>query len=330
MTTARGSNWTGRAPVREDAGALFFERRGRAARPLACDDPAVSKEPIKLRWPLDHYFSPVPNTRRLALRRFRLRVWPPEPHPTPGIEWRGDAQLALCKTFAEQEPLAFPPEPTGDEQEYFRSNQLYPALDAWILQALLRDLRPRRLIEVGAGYSSLVAARVNRELLDGRMRFTSIDPHPAPFVRDLVPGLSDLRAEEVQDSPLSLFAELDAGDVLFVDTSHTVKTDGEVPWIYNQILPALRPGVVVHLHDVFLPGDYPQDWVLEGRAWNELYLVRAFLVFNAGFEILFGAQWMMQNHWDALAEAFPDLTRDESRLASSLWIRRVGPDREDM
>jgi predicted O-methyltransferase YrrM len=278
---------------------------------------------VKTFWPLGHHYSPVPDTRRLAGEDMKRRIWPVEPHPTPGIDWRGEEQLALCeKVFAGQEPLQFARRRTEDETEYWQRNGMYPPLDAWVLQAMLRHLEPARMIEVGCGFSSLVTARVNREFFGGRMRFTCIDPEIRPFLQNGVGGITDIQEQEIQDTPLDVFAELDEGDVLFIDTSHTVKTGGDVPWIYNRILPTLRPGVVVHLHDVFLPGDYPEQWVLEGRAWNEIYLIQSFLAFNSGFEMLFGVRWMMQNHPEALLKAFPDLG-PHSDLAGALWIRRV-------
>ena len=182
---------------------------------------------------------------------------------------------------------------------------MYPPLDAWVLQAMLRHLEPARMIEVGCGLSSLVTARVDREFFGERMRLTCIDPVIRPSLQGGVQGITEIRQEEIQDTPLDLFAELNAGDVLFIDTSHTVKTGGDVPWIYNRILPTLRPGVVVHLHDVFLPGDYPEQWVLEGRAWNELYLLQSFLAFNFRFEVLLGVRWMMQNPSRCAPEGLP-------------------------
>jgi SAM-dependent methyltransferase/predicted O-methyltransferase YrrM len=283
-----------------------------------------------------HFYSPVPDVRKLASEPTRSRVWPARPHRNPGIDWRADAQLELClKTFAQQVPPQFPWEPTGDPHEYFGSNEQLSPLDAGILQAMLRHLKPARVIEVGSGFSSLVTAKVNREHLDGGMHFTCIEPYPRPFLLEGVPGISDLRVEEVQDTPLELFEELGAGDVLFVDTSHTVKTGGEVPWIFSQIVPRLAPGVALHIHDVFLPGEYPEQWVTEeGRNWNENYLVEAFLSFNSDFEVTFGAQWMIQNHGDALQAAFPDLLGGPAtplpsdgrprfqNYGSSLWMRR--------
>ncbi len=295
---------------------------------------------MKSLFPPGHFYSPLPDPRKLESEPTRSRVWPSTPHSNPGIGWRDRAQVELCtEVFAQQVPLRFPDEPTGEPHEYFAANQDYPPLDAWILQAMLRHLRPTRMMEVGSGYSSLLTAKVNRDFLDSQMRFTCIDPYPRDFLLEGVPGISDLRTEEVQDTPLELFQDLGKGDVLFVDTSHTVKIGGEVPWLFSQIIPRLSPGVAVHIHDIFLPGDYPKRWVLEeGRYWNENYLIEAFLAFNSGFEVLFGAQWMIQNHPEVLLGAFPDLidgktiSKPLSRSASkfvlglasgaALWIQR--------
>ena len=115
--------------------------------------------------------------------------------------------------------------------------------------------------------------------------------------------------------------------MLFIDTSHTVKTGGDVPWLFGEVLPRLAPGVVVHVHDVFLPGDYPVPWVLEGWGWNEIYLVRAFLAFNQQFEILAGTQYLLQRHVDDLRRAFPGLheRRHMERAGASLWLARTTP-----
>jgi hypothetical protein len=280
--------------------------------------------PIKLWCMPTHYYSPIPDTSRLAQPAERARVWPEEPHAMPGIDWRPEAQVQLCsEVFARQEPLQFPDVASAGQPEYTRDSPRYPAIDAWVLQAMLRHLEPARVIEIGAGYSSLVTARVNREFLGGKAEFTAIDPYPLDFLESGVPGLTRLRKEQVQDTPVEVFEELGPNDVLFIDTSHVVKTGGDVPWIYNQVLPRLRPGVVVHLHDSFLPWDYPEHWVFEGKGWNELYLMQSFLVWNSAFEVMFGTYWMIRRNWDALRQAFPEMTVEDRRDSSSLWIRRV-------
>ena len=161
--------------------------------------------------------------------------------------------------------------------------------------------------------------------LGGELEFTCIEPYPRQFLKDGVDGISGLTIAQVQDVPLDLYSELGDRDVLFIDTSHTVKTGGDVTWLFNEVLPRLRPGVHVHVHDVFFPRDYPQKWVFEGWNWNEQYLVQSFLQFNSGFEVVLGAQWMARRLREAMLEAFPGMSdpRHARLLGTSLWLRRV-------
>jgi SAM-dependent methyltransferase/predicted O-methyltransferase YrrM len=273
------------------------------------------------RFPIGHYYSPMYDARELAERR--EEIWTAPLRETPGIDWREDEQVRLCReVFAGQQRLELAHDPTGDATVYHATNNQFPALDAWVLEGLLRHARPRRMIEVGCGYSTLVSARVNREHLDGATRLTCIEPYPRDFLEAGVPGVTDLRVEKIQETPLELFDELGENDVLFVDTSHTVKTGGDVPWIFGEIIPRLRSGVYVHVHDVFLPGEYPEEWVLEGWGWNEIYLVRAFLSFNDAFEVVWGAQYMLNRHPEEVLAAFPGQREYIDRGGGSLWLRR--------
>jgi predicted O-methyltransferase YrrM len=301
-----------------------LRRLRRPARGVASTRPeAPPEEPVAHRFPLGHYYSPLPDNRELAREPRLSQVWPPAPRGTPGVDWNAEGQRRLtADVFAAQRHLDFAARETEDPSVYWTDNDQFPALDAWVLEAFLQHLRPARMIEIGSGYSSLVTARVNRELLGEAMEFTCIEPYPRQFLLDGVAGISGLRIEQVQDTPPEVFAELGAGDVLFVDTSHTVKTGGDVVWIYGEILPRLRPGVVVHIHDAFIPGDYPQPWVLEGWGWNEIYLLKAFLAFNAEFEVLFGVQWMLQNEPELVERAFSGFAEHRERAGGSLWIRR--------
>ena len=223
---------------------------------------AVSGAPAN-RFPIGVYYSPMYDTRELA--RDRERIWTRPPRETPGIRWPDAEQLELCRgVFARQDSFTFRETPGEDPTDYHASNDQFPPLDAWVLAGLLEHTRPARMIEVGGGFSTLVSARVNRERLANSMHLTCIEPYPRQFLLDGVPGMSGLRIERIQDTPLGLFEDLAAGDVLFVDTAHTVKTGGDVVWIFQEILPRLAPGVLVHIHDVFMPGDYPEPWVMEG------------------------------------------------------------------
>lgn len=279
---------------------------------------------VNVRFPPGHYYSPLPDTRDLAARR--EQVWPKKPRETVGVDWRGAEQIDLCRSvFAPEPRLELAVKPTDDPRDYYTENPMFPALDAWVLETMLRYLRPARLVEIGCGFSSLVTARVNREVLGGAIEVTCIDPYPSDVLVNGVDGIDRVRTERIQDTPLELFESLRENDVLFIDTSHTVKTGGDVPWIFGEVVPRLHVGVAVHIHDMFLPGEYPAAWVLDGWGWNEQYVVRAFLSFNSAFEVVFSVKWMEWNARDVLVEVFPGSARPEhaERSGSSLWIRRV-------
>lgn len=286
-------------------------RRRPEAPPLIC-------------WPLDHYYSPIPDNRALQREPARSRVWPPMPRATPGIDWRGAEQVALLRNdLARQPEFELPDGPTGDPRDYHAANDMFSRLDAWMLQAMMRHFRPRRMIEVGCGWSSLVTARVNREHLDGSLDFTCIEPYPPDFLKRGVEGLTRLIPSRVEELPLDPFLELGSGDILFIDSSHTVKTGGDVVFLFADVLPRLAEGVVVHIHDIFLPWDYPQDWVFSGRAWNEQYLVAAFLAFNNAFKVLLSVSWLRANAADALHAALPGYPEKYAHAGGSLWIQRT-------
>jgi predicted O-methyltransferase YrrM len=264
----------------------------------------------------------VPDTN-LVLGADAARIWPPTPREIAGIDWRAAEQVALARgVFAEQERLEFGPGSAGSPPRYSPDNELYPPLDAWVLEAMLRHHRPSRVIEMGSGHSTLVTAQVIREHLPG-CDLRCVEPYPPPYLSD-VPEIAELVPRRVQEVPLDWFATLDAGDVLFIDTSHTVKTGNDVLWIYEEIVPRVRPGVVIHVHDIFLPFDYPRAWLEEGRGWAEQYLLRAFLAFNPAFPVEFATVWMLHHHPEVIAAAFPGHAAQASQGAGSIWFRRAG------
>jgi hypothetical protein len=290
----------------------------------AADGDAPPAGPPLLAWPLDHYYSPVPDNRVLAREPARSRVWPAEPRSMPDLDWRPGEQVALVREqLGRLEPIEFPLASTGHPQDYHADNEMFSRLDAWVLQGMLRQLRPRRMIEVGSGWSSLVTARINRELLGGSMRFTCIEPNPPDFLGADINGISEVVVARVEELPLDPFLELIAGDILFIDSSHTVKTGGDVTFLFQEVLPRLARGVVVQIHDMFWPWDYPEEWVLAGRAWNEQYLVRAFLAFNSAFRILLSVQWLGHHHPEVLAAVLPDYPDAYPDDGGSLWIQRI-------
>lgn len=161
---------------------------------------------------------------------------------------------------------------------------MYTAGDAAVLYGMVRTARPARIIEVGSGYSTAVIVAAAEGL---PTEVVTIDPDP---IRLQQLGLLDeprleVVTESVQDVPVERIDWLRAGDVLFLDTSHVAKTGSDVLWDFFEILPRLAPGVLVHVHDAFPGFEYPVEWMMEGRSWIELYLLRAFLAYNARFQI---------------------------------------------
>ncbi len=183
---------------------------------------------------------------------------------------------------------------------------------------MVRHFRPRLVIEVGSGFSSLVlrdaAAKNNSSPL------ICIEPFPRDFLREGFPGLRSLIEKKVQDIDLEFFFQLESGDILFIDSSHTVKIGGDVNYLFLEVLPRLKPGVIVHVHDIFLPFDYRRDWVLdELRFWTEQYLLQAFLSFNSEFEVLMANSYLNHCHKEDLKATFPSLS---SWGGGSFWMRR--------
>jgi predicted O-methyltransferase YrrM len=294
-----------------------------AAPEAAAEAPPGGERPL-FYWPsLTHFHSPVPDTTVLGTPTMRARLWPEEAPEQPGLDWRGDAQLALVAELAKQEAMRFP-QTSEDPHEFFSTNPAFSPHDAWALQAMLRHLRPRRMVELGSGWTSLLAARVNREQLGGEMSLVCVDPYLQDFLRGGVDGIGELIEEGAEELPLEFFAELGPGDVLFIDSTHTVKTGSDVVYLFGEVIPRLAPGVVVHVHDVFLPGEYPPQWVLSGWSWNEQYLVQAFLAFNREFEVVLSLGWLAHRHPEVVEAAVPDFEGFYPGRGGSLWIRRTG------
>jgi predicted O-methyltransferase YrrM len=248
--------------------------------------------------------------------------------PMRGVPWDPAMQLEfvereLAPYLDEFRPSGEPSAPPG----VFRlDNQTYDRVDAELLYAMVRWARPARHVELGSGYSSLVTAQALRANADagsaGHLR--CYDPYPSPHVlarADLAPLV---QRTAVQDLPEDVVTDLHAGDILFVDTSHTVKLGGDVNRIVLDLLPLVAPGVVVHFHDIFLPGEYSAAHLRHAHFWNEQYLLQAFLSGNPGWEILVGAQALARAHPARLGELIPSFRPGVSPAA--FWIRRRAAD----
>jgi hypothetical protein len=251
--------------------------------------------------PAGHFYSPIVDPAAVAAER--ERIWPAQP-VIGGVDWNdaGHRQL-LTEVFPRLLPLYDYPEAlpeSPDLANFYTRNDQFSWLDSRALFVLLHHWKPARMIEVGSGYSSLLTADVNRRWFGKRMDVTCIEPYPRQFLKNGIEGITRLIQAKVQDVPVSEFASLRAGDILFIDTSHITKTGSDVNRLYFDVLPTIAPGVHIHIHDIFLPHEYPQPWVIDqNRSWNEQYLVRALLMYSSGFRVEFGCAYA--------AHTFPDL-----------------------
>lgn len=214
------------------------------------------------------------------------------------------------------------------EEKGFRlDNGTYESVDAETLYGTLRHVKPARVVELGSGTSShIIAAALQRNEVEGRAsEYRAFDPYPWEAT-ELGPAegvqVAPLGATEV---PLETFHSLESGDVLFVDTTHTVKTGGDVPHLFSRVVPILAPGVLVHFHDIFLPYEYPRDWVVDKRlAWAEQYLLQAFLAFNAAFEVALPVHALARSRPGDVRRLIPSF-RPEAVNPGAFWIRRREP-----
>jgi hypothetical protein len=286
----------------------------------AISNPRVDTPHPAAWWPAGHFYSPLPDLEEV--RRRQSVLFGPPPARLPGIDLREQAQLSLLSELA-----AFADEqPWGDEARrgllYRFDNPNFRHGEALALYGMLRRLRPRRIVEIGSGWSSCAMLDVNSRYLSGHTECVFVEPHPQ-LLSELTAGKRlDIRATPVQDVELSLFTDLRDGDVLFIDSSHVAKVGSDVNHLVHEVLPRLQPGVVVHVHDVPYPFEYPIEWVMEGRVWNEAYLLRAFLSFNTAYQIELFLSYLAIHHREALAVALPLALRSPG---SSLWLKRTGP-----
>ncbi len=271
-------------------------------------------------FPPGHYYSPVASIEEVRKRESTIFA---VPESVAGVDLRPEAQLELVRQLrAHHATQPFAANATLGTRYYFE-NPYFSYGDAIVLHCMLRHLKPGRLVEVGSGYSSAVILDTVDQFLSGATKCTLIEPNPErlrSLVGDVDSTGTEVIAARLQDVDLALFAELSAGDVLFVDSTHVAKVGSDVNLLLHGILPMLAAGVVIHFHDIFYPFEYPRRWIDRGLSWNEAYMLRAFLAFNSEFEILLFSSYLAARHRSEVAEALPLWDRDPG---SSIWLRRV-------
>lgn len=302
-------------PVRllvEDRDRWRLEAQARSAQLAQFKSVDGSLGPEYGRWPPGHYYSPLPDLDDVRARDAEIFA---DRSSVPAIDLRVDEQLRLIKEIAPYSNTIDFPSERGSQYRFYYQNGFFDYGDAALLTGVLGRFDSKRVIEVGSGFSSALLLDYSDQCRNGALDLTFIEPYPNTL-RDL------LRAEDtercrvvqspVQSVPLEVFGQLEAGDVLFIDSSHVSRIGSDVNYLFLEVLPRLASGVIVHIHDILYPFEYPRDWVYEGRAWNEAYLLRAFLAFNDVYQIRLFSSYLHNHHHAEVASALP------------LWPRRAG------
>jgi len=250
-----------------------------------------------------HYYEPLPDFRSITSEQITQR------RTYPGIDFRWEEELALLSELAKYCD-------EFRELEFDFENDYFGGFDAAIYYALIRHLKPNRIVEIGGGFSTQLAAKALAANRKGKL--VCIEPYPERLngsERNV-----ELIQKRVEEMNVEFFSSLEANDILFIDSSHTVKFRSDVCFEFLEVLPRLARDVWVHVHDIFFPHDYPAEWLINRRlALNEQYLLEAFLSFNKTFAPQLANHWLCLEHGEVAASVWP---RADNR-ASSFWMKRV-------
>jgi len=311
-----------REPTVRECGALAKKLHGGASFGDVMEELASTREylalnAIQTRWPNGHYYSAVVDPSGVGAYLARQRA-------TDRTEISGTKidRRAMAEIFEQEAPwlrtLQLPQEQSAGR--YYETGGPFPLGDAYTLALIMHLYKPKKIIEIGSGFSTACMLDI-ADRLQLAMDVTCIEPFAARLKMLLRPGdqkTVTLIEDLVQNVPLSLFAELNPGDILFIDSSHVLKSGSDVHYELFNILPIIKPGVIVHFHDCPFPFEYPDKWVLEwNHSWNEVYALRAFLMFNQRFSVLMWPSMLKQLFTSRVNAAFPEFT---SYAASSIWL----------
>ena len=265
---------------------------------------------------LVHYYQPIPNYEDVQ------ESFHTTPQDLPGITLDQSAVEATLKQLGKFAGECHWQEHATREGEYYAQNPAFAYSSAMLLHAVIRAYNARRIVEIGGGYSTLISLEALRKnYSDGSFALTCIEPYPKAWLRHLPIDLHLAKAEEVD---LSTYTSLKAGDILFIDSSHIAKLNSDVNFLYLRVLPRLKPGVIIHVHDIFIPYEYPRVHFTKKPPsyWNEQYVLEAFLSGNRDFEILMPGYYAQTDMQVAVTRAFPGYDPSLHRATSSLWLRR--------
>jgi len=306
--------------VRSQTNSFFFRKE---FKPL--EGPLEERLESSFFVPPGHFFSPIVDTGEL-----KKIGWP----FASTVEGRKTAQIpgilidskAMSYLWQHLLPLikTCPFSEKDNNSAYYLDNNAFVYADGLVLHAFLRHFKPKNIIEVGSGFSSACMLETSRKFLNDNIFFTFIEPYPTLLHERMKLCRTEHAAvipRKIQSVELTLFNKLESGDILFIDSTHVVKTGSDVMYELFEVLPSLRPGVIIHFHDIFWPFEYPEEWIFEeNRSWNELYAIRAFLTNNFEYEILFWGNYWAKNI--ITSQDKQEVPLFMKNIGGSLWLRK--------
>jgi hypothetical protein len=270
--------------------------------------------------PPGHFYSPIPALE--DIRANERSIFCSASRQVRGINLREAEQLQLVDSFKKYyDELPFQPQKTPGLRYFFEAPN-YSYSDAIFLYCMIRHTMPSRIVEVGSGYSSCVMLDTNDLYFNGRIATIFIDPYPELLLSQIRESDRDrmrIIGSRIQDVDLAEFESLEAGDILFIDSTHVSKVYSDVNRLFFEVLPRINNGVFIHFHDIFYPFEYPREWIYEGRAWNEAYLLRAFLQYNNSFRIVLMNTFLDRFYREFLRQTMPLCLKNPG---GSIWIRK--------
>jgi len=273
-----------------------------------------------------HFYSPVPDLQDLERRNvwdYKSSLVGIDLHPQGQIEFL----LRLGQEFGHE--CNWPENPQADSYQFYTENGTFSFGCAASTHCLIRHFKPRHVIEVGSGNSSVVISNAlirNSKDSEEKIEYVVIDPYPQPLIKKGLPGMTELIKERVELLDMSFFDKLGKNDVLFIDSGHTVRIGSDVNYLILEVLPRLSPEVIIHFHDIGLPYEYPKVYATNPQFrvfWTEAYLLQGFLCYNNAFEILLSMNYLMTDQQAVFRTAFPLYDPLRHRASSgSFWVRR--------
>jgi len=268
----------------------------------------------------DHYYQPLINPKK------HLRYPLSKDRNLPGISFNDHQQLSILDNFDfNDELLKIPLEAPKGEMTFYYNNHSFCSGDAEYLYNTVRFYKPNKIIEIGSGYSTLMiinALKKNRsENANQTIEHICIEPFEQPWLEKMP---AKIIRDKVENLSVEIFQSLRENDILFIDSSHMIRPQGDVLFEYLEILPILSPGVLVHIHDIFTPKDYLDEWVLKDhKLWNEQYLLEAFLSLNDHFEVLGALNYLSHKYHRQFANKSPVYAKHPGREPGSIWLRKI-------